>query len=63
MTLKNPILDLKWEAVLGGTTVIRISFQKEPWSNCKGGFRKYKNACYRLARGNHDGNFRDIETM
>jgi len=34
---------------------------KEPWSDCKDGFRKYKNACYKLARGNANINFRDGE--
>merc|ERR1711939_473843 len=36
---------------------------REPWSNCRDGFRKYRNACYRLARGNHNINFRDGEQI
>merc|ERR1711935_1107133 len=36
---------------------------KEPWSSCKNGYRKFRNACYRLARGNADMNFRDNEQI
>jgi len=35
----------------------------EPWTNCKKGYRKYKNACYRLARGNTPFKFDEAERI
>jgi len=34
---------------------------RERWTRCQRGYKKYKNACYGLAHGNHNINFRDNE--